>query len=215
MTNCWSVTPVSWPYTLTQCGQTRHVISFLLALHTFPWPAGKSPLVPGLTFQLLCIYLTSGQILYHPVIFFFLNGASRQTIFVGKSAESGCALWPRMKWFASLPFRKVTDRHIWLKSTGPPLLSPAARTQQRCVLSAGDAPHCQCWVFAVGSCSQPRLARCHCLLTATCLSSASSLFSSETRNQVKLAQCQISLPNWNSKLKEALGLPRFTSLLSA
>lgn len=111
-----------------QCGQTRHVISFLLALHTSSWPAGKSPLVPRLTFQLLCIYLTRGPTLYHPVtfFFFFLNGTSGQTIFVGKSAESGCALWHRVKWFASLPFREVTGRHIWLKSSRPPLLSPVA-----------------------------------------------------------------------------------------
>ena len=64
-------------------------------------------------------------------------------------------------------------------------------------------------------CSQPHVFHCNCLLTATCVSSSVSPFSSETWNQVKLAQCQISLPNWNSKLTEAPGLPRFTSLLLA
>lgn len=61
---------VSWPQAPMQCGQTRRVISFPLSLHTSPWPAGKSSLVPGLAFQLLCIYLTIiVQILDYPITF--------------------------------------------------------------------------------------------------------------------------------------------------
>lgn len=70
----------------TQCGQTRHVISFLLALHTFPWPAGKSPLVPGLTFQLLCICLTRRQILHHLVIFFWMGLQGRQYLWENRQS---------------------------------------------------------------------------------------------------------------------------------
>jgi len=78
----WRITDlslwVSWPRTLTRRGQTSRVISFLLALHSSPWPAGKSPLVPGLAFQLLCIYLTIRQTLYHSITFSGMGLQGRQ-----------------------------------------------------------------------------------------------------------------------------------------
>lgn len=118
---------VSWPRALMQRGQTRHVISFLLALHTFPWPAGKSPLVPGLTFQLLCIYLSIGQILYHPITFFGMGLQGRQY------------LWENL-WSLAGPSDTLQDEAvclpavlkghvqtgIWLKTAKTTLLSPVS-----------------------------------------------------------------------------------------
>lgn len=159
---------------------------------------------------------------------FFWNGAAGQTIFVGKSAESGCAFWYAMGRNSLSPRhleRSHTDRHL-AKDHQNYFAEPifcmsvldagALYTQGHGCSSPDDA-----FLFAIWTCSprhccsQPHVFRCDCLLTATCISSSVSPFSSETWNQVKLAQCHISLPNGNAKLKEAPGPPRFTSLLSA
>lgn len=136
---------VSWSRTLTQCGQTRHVISFLLALHTFPWLAGKSPLVPGLTFQLLCICLTIGQILYHPITFFGTGLQGRQ--YLWENLRS-LAVPSDMLWDETVCLPAIQKGHIqtdiWLKTTKTTLLSPVSacpyQMQQHCTLRDTDAP---------------------------------------------------------------------------
>lgn len=125
----------------TQCGQTRHVISFLLALHTFPWPAGKSPLVPGLTFQLLCIYLIRGQTLNHPVTFWFWMGLQGRQ-YLWENLQSLAV--PSDTGWSGLPPCHSERSHLAKEHQGPLPHVPVRHSSGVCSV-LGMLLTCHCW----------------------------------------------------------------------